>query len=216
MPDYDRLRYDELASISEFVHGLSEEQWDHDTLCGGWRVRDVVSHMLLGYTTTMLSTIGMLAKYGFNVPKGYTKGSVAYGSAHTPEQIMAVFDTIPNEHVRKGISRIIKPQESLVDHIVHQQDMRRPLHQPRQVPEERLLAALDVVTNYRGVGGAAGAKRRAGGLRFFATDVDWSQGEGAEVRGMGEAILLALTGRAVVLGELTGDGVATLHDRITA
>src|SRR5262249_22240655 len=28
MPDYDRLRYDELASISEFLHGLSDDQWD--------------------------------------------------------------------------------------------------------------------------------------------------------------------------------------------
>jgi hypothetical protein len=48
MPDHDQLRYDELASISDFVHGLSDEQWDHDTLCRGWRVRDVISHMTLG------------------------------------------------------------------------------------------------------------------------------------------------------------------------
>jgi hypothetical protein len=34
------------------------------------------------------------------------------------------------------------------------------------------------------------------------------------VRGTGEAILLALTARPVVLDELTGDGVATLRDRI--
>jgi len=214
VPDYDRLRYDELASISEFVHGLSEEQWDHDTLCASWRVRDVVSHMVLGYTTPMLSLIAMLAKYRLNVPKGFTKAAVAYGTAHTPAQIMAVFDTIPNENVRNGISRFIKPQESLVDHIVHQQDMRRPLGLPRQLPEERLLAALGVVTAYPGVGGAIAAKKRAGGLRLVATDVDWSHGKGSDVRGTGEAILLALTARPVVLDELTGDGVATLRDRI--
>jgi uncharacterized protein (TIGR03083 family) len=213
MADYDHLRYEELASISEFVHGLSDEQWDHDTLCSGWRVRDVVSHMVLGYTTPMLSMIGMLAKYGFNVPKGSAQGSVAYGSAHTPAQIVAVFDTIPNEHVHKGISRVIKPQESLLDHIVHQQDMRRPLGLPRQVPEERLLAALGAAP---GIGGFVGAKKRAAGLRLVATDVDWSHGEGPEVRGTGEAILLALTGRPVVLDELSGDGVATLRARIVA
>jgi hypothetical protein len=158
--------------------------------------------------------IGMLAGYRFNVPKGFTEAAVAYGSEHAPAQIMAVFDAIPNERVRKGISRLIKPQESLVDHIVHQQDMRRPLRLPRQVPEERLLAALGVVTVYPGVGGVVGAKKRSGGLRLVATDVDWSHGEGSDVRGTGEAILLALTGRPVVLDELTGDGVATLRDRI--
>src|ERR1019366_10313728 len=51
MPDYDRLRYEELASISELLHGLSNEQWHHDSLCRGWRVRDVVSHIVVGYTT---------------------------------------------------------------------------------------------------------------------------------------------------------------------
>ena len=48
----------------------------------------------------------------------------------------------------------------------------------------------------------------------MATDVDWSYGEGLDVRGRGEAILLALTGRPIVLDELTGDGVATFRGRI--
>ena len=213
MPDYDQLRYDELASISEFVRELSDEQWDHDSLCRGWRVRDVMSHMVLGYTTPMTSMIAMVAKHGFNVPKASAEGSVAYGSAHTPAQIMTVFDTIPKEHVHKGISKVIKPQDGLVDHIVHQQDMRRPLGMPRQIPEDRLLAALDVVP---GVGGFVGAKKRAAGLHLVATDVEWSHGEGPEVRGTGEAILLALTGRPVALDELSGDGVATLRERVAA
>ncbi|MGO9584247.1 MAG: maleylpyruvate isomerase family mycothiol-dependent enzyme [Acidimicrobiales bacterium] len=216
MPDYDRLRHEELASISEFLHGLSDEQWDHGTLCSAWRVRDVVSHIVLGYTTSLPSLLGMLAKYHFNVPQGFTKGAVAFGGAHTPAQIIAVFDTIPNEHVKKGVSRFIKPQESLVDHIVHHQDMRRPLGLPREVPAERLLAALGVVTVYTGVGGAVGVRKRAGGLRLVATDVDWSQGEGPDVRGTGEALLLALTGRPIVLDELTGDGVATLRSRLSS
>jgi uncharacterized protein (TIGR03083 family) len=213
MPDYDHLRYEELASISELAHGLSDEQWDHDSLCSGWRVRDVISHMTLGYTTPMLSMIAMLAKYRFNVPKGSAAGSAAYGSAHTRAEILAVFDTIPNDHVHKGISRVIKPQESLLDHIVHHQDIRRPLGLPRQVPEERLLAALGVAP---ATGGFVGAKKRSAGLRLVATDVDWSHGDGPEVSGTGEAILLALTGRPIVLDELSGDGVATLRGRIAA
>jgi uncharacterized protein (TIGR03083 family) len=211
VPDYDRLRWEELASISEFAHTLSDEQWDHDSLCDGWRVRDVISHMTLGYTTPMLSMIGMLAKYRFNVPKGSKHGSVAYGSAHSPAEILAVFDTIPNEHVRKGISRVIRPAEGLLDHVVHHQDMRRPLGLPRRMPEDRLVAALGAAP---GIGGFVGAKKRAAGLRLAANDVDWSHGDGPEVSGTGEAILLALTGRRVVLDELAGDGVATLRDRI--
>ena len=157
--------------------------------------------------------MSMTAKYGFNVPKASAVESAAYGSAHTPVQIMGVFDTIPNERVKRGIVRLVKPQEGLIDHIVHQQDIRRPLGLPRQVPEERLLAALGAAPS---IGGFVGAKKRAAGLRLVATDVDWSQGEGPEVRGTGEAILLAITGRAVVLDELTGDGMETLRERVVA
>jgi uncharacterized protein (TIGR03083 family) len=207
------MRWDELESISEFCHTLSDEQWDHDSLCEGWRVRDVVSHMTLGYTTPTLAMIGMLAKYRFNVPKGSAMGSAEYGSAHTPAEILAMFDTLPNEHVRKGISRVIKSSEGLLDHVVHHQDMRRPLGLPRQVPEERLVAALGVAP---GLGGFVGSKKRCAGLRLVATDVDWSHGDGPEVAGPGEAILLAVTGRPVVLDELSGDGVATLRERIAS
>jgi hypothetical protein len=67
-----------------------------------------------------------------------------------------------------------------------------------------------------GLGGFVGAKKRAEGLRLIATDVDWSSGQGPEVRGTGEAVLLAITGRPVALDELTGDGVDTLRARIAA
>jgi uncharacterized protein (TIGR03083 family) len=213
MRDYDRLRYEELASMSELLHGLADQQWDHDSLCGGWRVRDVVSHIVVGYTTPMLSMMSKTAKYGFNIPKASAVESAAYGSAHTPAEILAVFDTIPNARTKKGIARFINPKESLLDHIVHQQDIRRPLGLLRTLPEERLLAALDAGPS---IGGFVGAKKRAAGLRLVATDVDWSHGDGPEVRGTGEAILLAITGRPVVLDELTGDGATVLRERVVA
>ena len=213
MADYDRLRNEELASISEFLHGLSDDQWDQASLCVGWRVHDVVSHMTVGYTTPMFTMVGKIARYGFNVPKASAKESVAYGSEHTPAQILTAFDTVVNDHVRKGISRFIPAKEGLVDHIVHQQDARRPLGLPRQIPEERLVTALGVAPS---IGGFVGAKKRAKGLRFTATDINWTHGDGPDIRGTGEAILLALTGRPIVLDELEGDGMATLRARVAA
>ena len=52
------------------------------------------------------------------------------------------------------------------------------------------------------------------GLRFEATDLDWTAGSGPTVRGTAEALMLALTGRPVVLAELAGDGVAALRRRL--
>ena len=213
MPDYDAMRIQELASISDLAHGLTDAQWDTASLCEGWRVRDVVSHMCLGYTTPMPVMLAKIARRGFNVPRASKEESIAFGSAHTPGQILAIFDTIHRDGVRKGITKVIKPTEALVDHLTHHQDIRRPLGMPRAMPEDRLRAALDVIPS---LGGFVKAKQRTAGLRLVADDLDWSHGDGPEVRGAGEAILLVATGRPVALDELKGDGVDVLRSRMAA
>lgn len=52
------------------------------------------------------------------------------------------------------------------------------------------------------------------GLRLEATDLDWASGAGHIVAGTAEDLLLAVTGRPLGLEGLTGDGVATLRDRV--
>jgi uncharacterized protein (TIGR03083 family) len=211
--DHDQLRLQEMAAISELLQELSPEQWDHASLCDGWRVRDVVAHMCVGYTTPMPAMIAKVARHGFSVPKTSRHESIAYGSAHTPTELAAIFEGIHRDHVRKGIAKVIKPTESLVDHLIHHQDIRRPLGLPRAMPEERLVAALDIAP---GLAGFVGAKRRVAGLRLHATDVGWSHGDGPEVSGPGEAILLASSGRSAGLDELAGEGMDVLRTRVAA
>jgi uncharacterized protein (TIGR03083 family) len=213
MADYDRMRLQELASISECLHDLDDDQWDVPSLCDGWRVRDVVSHMCVGYTTPMPTLLAKVAKRGFSVPKASYQESIAFASARTPEEILAVLDDIHTNDVRRGIAKVIKPTEGLVDHLIHHQDIRRPLGKPRAMPKDRLVAALDVIP---GLGGFVASKKRVAGLRLVATDVGWTHGDGPEVRGTGEAILLAASGRSATLDELAGDGVGTLRARVAA
>jgi uncharacterized protein (TIGR03083 family) len=94
---------------------------------------------------------------------------------------------------------------------VHHQDIRRPLGRPRSIPEERLVAALDATPRLRSV---FGARHRTRGLRFEATDVDWSWGDGPVVSGPGEALLLAMLGRSVAADDCDGPGLATFRERL--
>jgi hypothetical protein len=59
-----------------------------------------------------------------------------------------------------------------------------------------------------------GAGRRVKGLRLRATDVAWQHGDGPEVVGTGEALLMAMTGRRTATNDLTGPGLATLAHRL--
>ena len=58
------------------------------------------------------------------------------------------------------------------------------------------------------------SRRRAKELRLVASDVPWALGRGPEVRGPGEAILMALNGRAAALADLEGAGVPVLAGRM--
>jgi hypothetical protein len=60
------------------------------------------------------------------------------------------------------------------------------------------------------------SKKNAAGIRAVATDLDWQHGDGPEIRGPGEALLLALAGRADALDELDGPGLAALEPRVAA
>src|SRR5438128_2241468 len=121
-PDYEALRVAEMQDISDCLAALTPEQWDAPSLCEGWRVRDVVSHMCVGYTTRMPVMLAKVGRRGFNVPRASAIESVAFGSSHTPKEIAKVFRDIHTQNIRRGISKVIKPSEGFVDHVIHHQD----------------------------------------------------------------------------------------------
>jgi uncharacterized protein (TIGR03083 family) len=97
-----------------------------------------------------------------------------------------------------------------VDGTIHHQDIRRALDRPRTIPADRLSRILPLVPGNPRLG----AGRRINGLRLRATDVDWVHGDGPEVIGPGEALLMAMTGRAAALTDLSGPGEGVLAQRL--
>jgi hypothetical protein len=82
---------------------------------------------------------------------------------------------------------------------------------PREIPPDRAEVSLSFLT---GLPRGFVSKDRLAGLALSATDLPFSFGSGAAVNGPAEALLLAMTGRPIALGDLTGDGVAVLRARI--
>lgn len=99
---------------------------------------------------------------------------------------------------------------ALLDAVVHNQDIRHPLGLPRAIPEERLVPCL----NFARVAPPIAAFPRIRGLRMIATDLDWSAGRGAVVRGKAETLLMAIAGRRIPYDDLEGPGAAILRSRI--
>ena len=211
--DYERMTAEEYADLRELLHGLSPEQWDAPSLCTGWKVRHVVGHICLGSQISPLSMPLRIVPFGFNVAKASSVLSYRYGDEHTPEQLLETFDWLSTVPGKPGLAKVVPPAEFFVDKLIHDQDIRRPLDLPRVIPADHLAAALDALPR---IGGFLKSNRVAKGLRLVATDIDHTVGDGAEVRGPAEAIVLALSGRPVGLPDLSGAGVTTLRDRIAA
>lgn len=206
-PDFRRLHDDENADFSAYLHTLDARDWDRPSLCAGWRVRHVVGHILYGNEIKLATLPWKLARYGFSSDRSGKAYSIARAEGVEPSRLLADFD---GRDPWAGTCRVFPPKLTLLDRLVHHQDIRRALGHPRDVPGERLRPVLAAAPT---LGSVFRGKQRAKGLRLEATDLDWTWGSGAVVRGPGEAILMAVLGRGQAAGDLDGEGVATLAGR---
>jgi uncharacterized protein (TIGR03083 family) len=206
--DHRRLHDEENADLSAYLHQLADEDWERPSLCEGWRVRDVVGHLLYG-NEMHLSTLPIrLARYGFSSDRSGKAYSIARAEGRSPAELVAAFD---QRDPWAGTCRVFPARLVLLDRLVHHQDIRRALGHQREVPEARLLAVLEASPR---LGSVFGARRRTSGLRFEATDVPWSWGRGPTVRGPGEALLMTMLGRPQPLPELDGDALPVFEARV--
>lgn len=187
---------------------LTPEQWDAQTLCTRWKTRHIVAHLIEATRVQIGPFLVGMATSGFKFNNWMAKEGIAKGDRPTADLIADLESIIPLEKTPPGA----KPEDLLVDTLTHQQDIRRPLGLPRDIPEERLRAAAD---RAKGYGWPMQTKKAIAGLKLRATDADWSTGEGPEVTGPLEALLLAMVKRPAALADLSGPGKDTLAARIS-
>jgi uncharacterized protein (TIGR03083 family) len=197
-----RAEREEFAALLE---GLTPQQWDSPTLCEQWRVREVVAHVIGYDPLTRAQLIRRMAE-GLVTRGGANAVGVAEYAGKSPVELT---ELVRRYTVPQGLTSGFGGRIALTDGMIHQQDIRRPLGIPRTIPAESLRTALDFSTwAPRILGGL-----RARGLRLVATDVDWTHGNGPEVRGSGEALLMAMAGRSAALDDLDGPGKSKLAQR---
>lgn len=206
MRSVKKLARDERASLAELLGSLTEEEWDSPSLCAGWSVRDVVAHHL---SYDELTTAAMVARFRrnlFRFDRANDDGLDAMVGVG-PEQLL---DLLRRHLTPSGLPTAFGSRIALLDCMIHQQDIRRPLGRPREIPAERLVPALDFALFAPPIH----ARRRTRGLTLVAEDLAWRAGRGPAVIGPGEAILMAVAGRRGVTDALSGPGVPILRERL--
>ena len=193
----------ERTELLAFLETLTPEEWEAPSLCNGWRVRDVVAHVV-AYDRFAPILVWHFVRSGFSVDRVNHRTTAAWSSRSIDELLARL-----RANLRPGgITRLIGWPVALQEAVVHQQDVRRPLGRPRTIPAERVVGVLECLVDPPPL---TGLQSRARGLHLAATDIGWTCGDGPLVSGYGEAIMMALAGRESVLDELTGPGVSLLR-----
>jgi uncharacterized protein (TIGR03083 family) len=198
--DQQRL---ELADLMET---FTDDEWERPSLCVGWRVRDVAAHLTLAQTGLFTALGGLVrARGSFNRMIHDT----AVREAHLPvtEYPLRLRAMVGSRRTAPMVSDL----EPLMDQLVHGQDMVVPLGRARETPKEAAAAAA---TRAWTMGFPFHARKRLGAVCLTATDHPWSIGEGPVVEGPIRAHLMLVTGRDVVLPELSGPGADALRTRL--
>ncbi|MBC8090513.1 MAG: maleylpyruvate isomerase family mycothiol-dependent enzyme [Pseudonocardia sp.] len=202
------VRHERLA-LCDHLEGLDDAAWATQSLCSAWTVRDVVAHL----TVTTRATVPFVVKAALRARGGFDRMAVQVAEDRStrfgPTELVAQLRESAASSRRMPGSG---PMDPLMDLVVHAQDISRPLGRLHHSPAEVVVASLAYIATNRFLGGPA----RIAGLALTATDAGWTSGDGPEVRGAAEDLLLVVGGRPAGLAGLTGPGVQVLAGRLSA
>ena len=199
----------ERLRLADLLETLTEDEWNHPSLCAGWRVRDVAAHVALapqapGPLTMLVEAVrarGSFHRLNHDV-------SVRHADRRSGAELV---EELRTHAASRKLPAVTSYRNILYDTLVHAQDIAIPLRRPHPMP---LDAAAAGATRVWTMGWPFWAKRRFAGFTLSATDTDWTAGSGPHhIQGPIDALLLLITGRTAALDRLSGDGLATLSPR---
>lgn len=196
----------ERASMADMLASLTEAQWAKPSLCTGWTVRDVAAHLTLGPQTTVSRAVVEIVRARGSFNRMVDRTARRHAARPVDQLVAELRDTVGSRRLAPGQ----KLADTLMDVLVHGQDIAVPLGLRHQMPLEAARASAEHLWR---IGFPFHARKTLRGFRLHATDVDWAVGDGAEITGSIDAILPLLAGRTATLPRLTGQGAAHLAAR---
>lgn len=201
---------DQRRRLVGLLEDLSEQEWQHPSLCREWTVRQVAAHIALQNTTWSMMPRAMLDMVRSGGMNAAIHAMACRKATNSTGQIIAEIRD------RIGVWRPLPSvtyRDTAVDYLVHAQDIAIPLGRRLDMPADAaVVAANRVWTSDR----MFHARKKLAGYRLVATDTTWSAGQGQEVTGSISALLLLLTGRPAALARLSGADATALQERLRA
>lgn len=188
----------ERAELAAVLAGLPAAAWDSETLCAGWRVREVVAHMTMPFRSSVPRFVLDMVKAGGNFNRMSDRSARRDATNLSAAELTATLgDNAGHPWKPPGGGYA----GALSHDVIHGLDITVPLGIGRKVPEDRLRLVLDGMNaktmGYFGVD--------LTDIQLRADDLDWSRGSGTPLSGQAQDLLLVVCGRMLPPGHLHGE-----------
>ncbi|QRY84033.1 maleylpyruvate isomerase family mycothiol-dependent enzyme [Tsukamurella tyrosinosolvens] len=181
----------ERTRMASLLEGLTPEQWGADSLCAGWRIREVVAHLNMTDTQTQEEFGAALAEAGGDINAAVDRTARADVARFSDAELLAIQRARVASRWTPGPGAT---QGALAHEVIHGLDITVPLGLPGPAPA--VLAATVAGSTAEGL---AFFGVDLAGLRLTAVDSDLVLGDGPrDVPLPTLTIVLIATGRRPV------------------
>ena len=196
---------DYRCRVADAFETLTREQWESPSWCSGWRVRDVLGHLVHNAEASRVSMVRDVIRHPIRPDRGLDLIARQLGDEPVPTLAQRL-----RKAQHGGVHVIGFPAAvGLGDVLVHGNDALRALGLEFRVDPDDAVAVLNA---YGRVGGLIFHARPSGRVRLVATDVKWWCGQGPEVTGRAIDLVMLMANRQQIVGTLSGPGVADVAD----
>lgn len=195
--------------LIELLASLHAVEWETPSLCAGWTVQEVAAHLAWASVDPPLPIVAGFLRARLDINRLNDQNARRWAQ-RGPTAIIGQLKA----NADSGAKPIGVPWPApVVDAVVHELDVRRPLGRPRALDEPVFRLTADFLLAARWplpvlVGGHP--RHRVGGVQLIADGTTWTAGKGPEVKASPETLLLLLAGRTVGVDELSGPGAARI------
>ncbi len=190
------------TDFADMIEGLTPEQLGQSTFCPEWTAQGVLAHVASFVETGFVKFMGTMAKNRFD----FDNVSLDLARTQLARPVGDVLAALRAKAAKSSAMPMFPEELTVSDMAIHTQDVRRPLGLEGSLDDAVLSATLDFLTTHK-MATTLVDRKPLEGVRLVATDRDWSFGEGDEITGSGEALMMGMAGRPV-LDELTGPGLS--------
>lgn len=192
-------------SLLSTFEELDDAQWEAESLCDGWTIRQVLAHLILAARPPARRYIAAAARAKGNFDEANRRLAVTDGARPTRDLLAGYRAVLDNRFAPPGWPRAAP----LSDILLHSIDVRLPLGLESHEPADHYQPVLNLL--FSRIGRSFGSSGRPA-VRWVAVDTAWSHGDGPEVRGTMADLALTAAGRRARVHHLDGEGAATVRD----